>query len=902
MSLAIPQVRMEVFRGPPYLFDDNFIKATWTTESGSKSSDGDIITLTISSGDARISRSVSFSTNPYRYAAIKATQLNGTNWKARFKLSGVTKVEKVYTDTGLKEIDLYTEFGNNFSCDEIELEVNGSSGQTVKFDYIAVCKDTVLVPINEDSAFDVTGTLTINLPLLSSGVSGFSCTIPNLGGTYTGKIGDFDKVIVYLYRKGDEVKKVFGGSIHVPGSAGSDAQDFYITVEGMGYAEELNVPPALFTKEYNATGGKTVIQDAVDVSNYISKEFVDQGNFIATTHDFTFSEVVPAAPINEVCSKARTSGGAVGFESFVDAAGNLNVFKRGLYSSPVDLTGKILSYTKKEDVHRVRNKQKVYGATGDSLPSDRDSYTESLTDWTASQGSLSLDGTYKQVGSYSIRCTGNIAQFKLSKSLVVPKESEAKLFVWIWMENGMNASAREIRLLAPDSSNYFKTAIPWYWTDSLWRVQNYPLGEESEDVVWTKVGSPSWYSISAVEFYVNWGAGGGAINVDGLYIYPKLFEASYEDSTSEARYGVRLNEPITDDSLLSNAECLAEAMSVVAFLKDKVVSLSDVEVEGDNRFTSGYLQHVEISNDGINGDFRILEIKHVVKGVDWKTYLTLSDEPIEIDYVFLSFQVRLERIESGKALGVRSFSLVGSKDLLPDLIGDGTQNTTVASAHANITIISDSHTTTVVIATAHSTTTVIATDHSTTTVVATAHGTVTVVATAHGTSVTITDAHGTSTVNQTDHTSVAVIASEEIHKHTVAWYGGTGPISHDSAYLKLYLYDGSTIGYLIPCLVVGGGAGYQAWSSTSTHTHGLTTQPAGHPVSTQSAGHGVSTQPAGHGVDTQPSGHSVSTQPAGHPVSTQPSGHSVSTQPSGHTVTQQPSGHAVTNPPHLHSM
>jgi len=57
-----------------------------------------------------------------------------------------------------------------------------------------------------------------------------------------------------------------------------------------------------------------------------------------------------------------------------------------------------------------------------------------------------------------------------------------------------------------------------------------------------------------------------------------------EYTTSQAKYGVRWKEPIIDDSLRSDAECLKEAESFRDFLKEKVITLTNFEVQGDDDF------------------------------------------------------------------------------------------------------------------------------------------------------------------------------------------------------------------------------------------------------------------------------------------------------------------------------
>jgi len=668
LSVAIPQVRMEIFRGPK-LVDDNFVKG-WSPAAGSLfSTDGDVAELKIDTGYtiSQAYRDISFNTLTHKYAIVKCDALTGSEWRIQGKLGGYLKFEKTYTDTGIKELDITTLYSGDIN--RLLLYVGGSAGQYAKFDYIAICKDPMLVPVDEAKS-DIVESLIITLPLLHRGVGGFSCKLPNINAEYTGKIMDFDHVLIYLWRKAATMKKVFGGKILLPGTEGyGSSQEYYLLLSGMDLGQELLVPPNLMKKVYENVNGKTIIEEAIDLCSEGTKKFVDVDNEIASTHDFEFQEVTPNSVITDVCEVAKTSGGAVGFDGYVDPAGNIHIFKRGKYTSGVSLAEKIEHYKKEDDVHRVRNKIKVYGAAERAYPLDRDTWTESLTppdgSWASGTGtgSVSFDASEKILGTGSIKLavTGSDYYGRLVFTLNAGKEANcydvpdgyADVTFQIKLEE---AYSGDITLQLEDGAGMV-CRKELNAKKGEWVLINLACGRVARDQ-WTyslfNTQEFNWKKVKKVDITCHFPATGtGAFWVDNLFFNKRRFEGFAEDATSQAKYGVRWKEPIIDDGLKSDAECLKKAESFRDFLKEKVITLTDFEVEGDNGFNPGDKQLVTIPNDNINEYFRILEVRHVVKGVNWSTFLTLTNEPQFIDYVFIGIDERLRRLEkrTGVATG-----------------------------------------------------------------------------------------------------------------------------------------------------------------------------------------------------------------------------------------------------------
>jgi len=637
--------------------------------------DGEIATLSASgppeswvSSKKEISGSPS--TNVYTKAIVRARRKTANaKWSIAVQYSDASSDSLPWQDNAeFATVTLALTTNKTISRIFIYCQTTNGNPAEAEFDYVAICKDTLLVPVDETKS-DIVESLTITLPLLSRGVGGFSCKLPNVNGEYTGKITDFDHILIYLWRKGASMKKVFGGKILLPGTEGyGSSQEYYLLLSGMDIGQELLVPPNLMKKVYEAVNGKTIIEEAIDLSDEVTKKFVDVDNEIASTHDFEFQEVIPHSVIEEVCKVAKTLAGAVGFDGYVDPAGNMHVFKRGKYTSGVSLAERIEHYKKEDDVHRIRNKIKVYGAAERAYPLDKDAWTETLTpadgSWASGTGtgSVSFDTAEKILGTGSIKLTVGGSDYYGRLIFTLNDEKEANCYD---VPDGyaditfqiklQEAYSGDITLLLFDDAG-MECSKELNAKKKEWVLINIPCGRAAKDQ-WTYSVFNSqpfnWKKVKKVDITCHFPATGtGAFWIDNLFFNKRRFEGFAEDATSQEKYGVRWKEPIIDDGLKSDAECLKKAESYRDFLKEKVITLTDFEVEGDNEFKPGDKQQVVISNDNIDEYFRILEVRHVVKGVNWSTFLTLTNEPQFIDYVFMSIDERLKRLEKRAGISI----------------------------------------------------------------------------------------------------------------------------------------------------------------------------------------------------------------------------------------------------------
>jgi len=677
-ELAPAKCRIEILRGPPVFFDDHWLKG-WTVVQGSQGFDGDTTTITVgaSQASAYIWRALEFDSAVYKYWLIRCTNVAATSWLIRVRRKDtqawVTVAE--YTTTGLKEADISAVYSG--VVDRILIEVVGSPGQNCEFDYMGICKNTVLTPVLSG---DVVDEHTITRPIFNvGGVMGAKLTITNFNAENTDKIKAHDVIIIWLTRDsvnlGVPAYKVFGGRIVNPTNRAEGYGRHFIDLDCHGHAYETINPPGLLQKLYSpATNGRILIEDALALCSYVAKHptaskwFDNAGasgstdDRINSTHDVEYDEVVPKTVIDEICDKASNPEGAKGFDIVEMPSGVL----MGHLRNSLDFVSPIASitpetYSKSEDVHRVKNKNiKIYGEPGQigdnkgkadkgrKEPSDGDLWTlDNINNWVAEKGSISAQTSVPKVGTNYIRGDAALeagtykSQFRRDLGTLVKGFGKgAYQTVNLYVRSYLNPmTTRRIRLYAPDANNYFYASLP-AGDQSQWVFYQFQLGEQFEydveknpDGAWNKVGSPVWGALSSIAFY-----GDATVNfgfcVDGLYFGHGRWRASAEDSTSQQNYGGRVPEPIIDDNLKSDAECQAMANAYRDFLKDPITSLQNVLVDGDYRYTPGDRQRIIVSNDNLDAYYRIIQVVHKVVGVSWDTILTKSDEPQFVAPIF----------------------------------------------------------------------------------------------------------------------------------------------------------------------------------------------------------------------------------------------------------------------------
>ncbi len=660
MSLAPAKVRVEIIREPLY-FDDHFCKG-WDggqpPAGAGTALSGDLVTLTVQAGYTyyHYARSLEFSPVTSSYFVVRVTEVSsGATWRimVRRKSDATWLFGPIQSGVGVFVFDIYAILGA--TVDQIGIGVYDAPDKYVRFDYVAITDhiDEVVPDMG-----DLVEELTVTRPLLNNGICGAKLSIPNSGGAYNGLIKAHDVILIWIARAeadlGNPYYKAFGGRIVNPSNRGDNYGAFYIDLDCHGHAYELNIPPALVYAYYSATNGRTIIEAALALCAYLTRH--PAGNFwfdslgssgstddrIDSTHDMVYDEEVPLTPIQEILEKAKNPAAVQGFDVYETPAGCLI----GHLRNSLDFTWPYStltpqSYQKGVDVHRVRNKVPVYGALGRYVPTTY-SWTDALTYWIARQGTVSW------VTPSYIYCdcdASRICDFYRSTAPYDHISNSGLLSVgWIdfyFFHQACTGQAMQVIIEAPDAANCFYKAYSGYAMNVEIR---YTL-ELGDGKGWLTLGSPDWAKIRNVGFYALSGAGVYYVYVRALKLYYTRFRGEANDATSQGLYGVRMSQPILDESLISDAECEARAASILALLKDPVITLSDVVVDGDYWIDPGVRARVIVANDALDAYFRIVQVKHVVKGTQWDAILSLSNEPQYVDYVFRLVQEAQKLLE-----------------------------------------------------------------------------------------------------------------------------------------------------------------------------------------------------------------------------------------------------------------
>jgi hypothetical protein len=661
LSLNPAKVRVEIFRESGF-FDDNFCKG-WTLITGLFTRNGDIIEITGYSEVGRAEKNLpNLDTNIYTKIECRVTAIgvSPTIWGIKVYDDLTSTWLTIWTGqiaTGLFEVSL--PLGKTLTKIALLEEYVGNYTNYVDFDYVAICKNSLLVP----DLGDLVEELTVTRPLLNNAINGAKLTIPNFAGAYNDYIKGHDAILIWLAR--DEANlgtisyKVFGGRVISVTNRGEKYGAFYIDLDCHGHAYEADIPPALLQKVYSATNGRTIIGEALALCNYLAQHpdahmwfdwsgaYGSTDDRIGSTHDVAYDEENPMTIIQEILEKAKNPAAVQGFDAYETPSGVLVGHLRNSldFVSPItSITPE--SYQKSEDLHRVRNKIKVYGMQAKMLGD----LAEALTNWTTDETGPTQDGSDVKEGSCSIvATTAGDQSIMLNYHFTSPisckfSHQYRKLHLWVKVDAGsFNAGAYfNIQLRTGSGIDYFRKIVEIPHKGQ-WMELELEIGPDTE---WVAGSGADWENINDLRIgFSNAPTSSNlTLKVDGVR-FIKNFEYTAEDSVSQQLYGIRMNKPIVDESLKSDAECQARAESILAVLKDPAVTLSEVVVDGEHRYNPGDRQRIVVGNDGLDAYFCIIQVKHSVKGTQWDAVLTLSNEPQYVDYVFKLLQEAQKLLE-----------------------------------------------------------------------------------------------------------------------------------------------------------------------------------------------------------------------------------------------------------------
>lgn len=659
MSLATVKTQIELYFNAKF-FADHFVKhggSSWTaTPAEGASIQEDTVQLTIQAGDSSAEISHSFSAiHPTLtpYLVCRVTARSGGTYKVYVKkASDASWIEvKSGTATGRFVVDISEVYAADIIG--IKLGIYGSPDDSATFDYAVICESIQIWDYSGDQQpiGDIIGKTEVTKSLVNNEASSASFTVKNFlddSDAYT-DLEDYGYGIIWASRDtatlGTTSQKLFGGRIS------SIKQDYIsygntdVTFTLHGHASELFDSPELVYKLYESEYGDTIIEDTLDLMNYLAEyphsvgwfdgghsgsQIGDVDDRITSTHSVEYDEIIPFNVTKDVLEMASGPDGT-SFDIYETPSGTLVGHLRNSSDWACPVSPTFRAKKKNIDFHRIVNKQKVYGANGKEIPAD-EAWTESLDDWTVDDGSLTLTDTIKHKGSYALKLYTNGGSVKIRHSLNSlifgwGKRAAKNLHFWRerW-ENGTASTTARVMLYAPDSSNYFYAGMKVFSLGDALDL-NLPLGEENEydeienpNGVWTAVGSPSWVQLSEIAFLITKGAVDEiSVSIDNLQFTDLPYSATVEDATSIAEYGTREAEPIIDQTLTSDDACEAKGDAIIEAKKNPPTTIEPFTVDGDVRYKPGDLLQDDADY------YRILNVIHTLTESQWDARLTVSE-------------------------------------------------------------------------------------------------------------------------------------------------------------------------------------------------------------------------------------------------------------------------------------
>ena len=274
----------------------------------------------------------------------------------------------------------------------------------------------------------------------------------------------------------------------------------------------------------------------------------------------------------------------------------------------------ILNYNVTQQIDPVKNNITVKGAAEKPLPLDKD-WCETLTNWTAQVGSIDLNAVAPKVGTYTLRAYTLVgaatSTFKRTFDRITIRDINQVKF-WEYIAAG-GASTAKVRLLAPDTSNYFQADMDltagWHWKEySLGPNQEYDVAKNPNGV-WTLTGSPNWYDIQAIQFHIVYSDNDHYSHFDGLYFNPDRWIGTATNAASITAYGQRDFE-VEDDKLHLDADCTKRAETLLLMNKDLPKQV-EVTVTGNTNVLIGDRVPLTVPAENISAvNFDIVAVEH----------------------------------------------------------------------------------------------------------------------------------------------------------------------------------------------------------------------------------------------------------------------------------------------------
>ena len=448
----------------------------------------------------------------------------------------------------------------------------------------------------------------------------------------------------------------------------SNPNESYVTISGRCWGERLF--RRVVTKTYTSQKGEAIVKDLLDY--YVGLSHVRSSVELVENTDTTYTKLEytdsPVWDILKYIAESADKAGVIGYDFRVAPDGKFEFFPKFSKTNSTTIVDNIDVKTKyRKNITRVRNKITIYGIADKSVPTDKVSWTRSLTPsdgtWTATSGSVSTDATGAPDGGACIKLSATSLYYGgCVFTLGSGKEVNGELYPLINLQAKLDEVYSGTGVLNLfDVNDKIASKNITVTPDDAWHIIEVGVGSAYANQ-WESVQSGfDWTKIWRVRvtFYFSKNVDTGNFRIHQLYFGGRRYSAIVQDSASQAAYGLR-EYVETDEELWSDNECTLRANALLAYLKNPAEYLTLVSTlldYGSSPILAGDKVHVHLPVEGVDSDFRVESAEYRVPsgGQTLEITLELGKEPPQLaDYLYglRTFTVNVEKLSRTK-LGKR---------------------------------------------------------------------------------------------------------------------------------------------------------------------------------------------------------------------------------------------------------
>lgn len=359
----------------------------------------------------------------------------------------------------------------------------------------------------------------------------------------------------------------------------------------------------------------------LDLFNEVATELLDKGlidgtNFVYQ-HNSWVSGVKEAQNYWDLLKSVASDGD---WDFYVDNKRTLQAFSRGVTTLETVLTPDF-DATWKWDIDDIINTIQVWGCSTGNVGSDS-IYTETPTDWGGYTIQPIETSTICTKGTYAVWAMSNEtitwAERTFSPAIDLSRGGRLHLYTrydssWKYTNTYFGWSEFPHDLMIPfkigftmytDENNYYSSTVSItggrFYMDRgfLYNWGELFIGFNQHDPKgWSWYGKPKWSEISSLRlepigpFYVNMVDGAFTpppestltnFRIDDFYFTDMQIIGHYENESSIARYGIRTNPPMKNESIPNESVANAIAYRLVQAYGTPRISATDVDVDPDS--------------------------------------------------------------------------------------------------------------------------------------------------------------------------------------------------------------------------------------------------------------------------------------------------------------------------------